>query len=241
MAFKEKIMIIYFHIPKTGGTSFSDQLKKYPERIITEGHHLYRNSPKFPHYINDLYSFNVSKSEHIRYVLGADIYDSSWKTAIVRNPWDRYVSNWKWLTRKDAPNKGWTSRGWKGEEGNITFDDFVRQMGQCYSSSTKPHPYQHDKWHIRNQIEHITDKDGNIMVDHIGRFEDLNSEFDLICEKAGIDCNLPYLNHTGHYSAQPKKHDPVKIPYSEYYNQELIDIVAERCKEDIDRFGYDYE
>jgi len=49
------------------------------------------------------------------------------------------------------------------------------------------------------------------------------------------------LNHFGHYSAEVKVHDPKKIHYSTYYNDELVEIVSKRCKEDIVKFDYKFE
>jgi len=243
MAAKSEVIGLYIHIPKTGGTSLKSVLDKFPNNVLTENSDIYRRSPLFYNEFLSVVNFKLSRTENTKNVLGENLFNSLWKVAIVRNPWDRYVSNWKWLTRKEKtyPKKGWKSRGWTGEDGRVSFDDFVKQMDWCYKNAPI-HQYQHDKWHIRNQIEHIIDhKTGKIMVDHVGRFERLDEEFKFICEKIGIDANLPHLNHSGHYSGDVVRHDPIKIHYSNYYNQELIDIVAERCKQDIETFGYDYE
>jgi len=235
--------ILYLHIPKTGGTSISEVLSPHLNEVITERHPVYKKNPKYnENYINML-NFRISRAEHFKQVLGFKPYSKLWKVAIVRNPWDRYVSNWKWLTRKESlyPKKGWQARGWKGEDGTISFESFVKQMSWCYEEQKSNHGYQHDKWHLRNQIEHVTDRHGNIIVDYLGRFENLKSEFDLICDKAGLDLKLPHLNRVGHYSGEVEEHKPTKIHYSEYYTQELIDIVTKRCKPDIEKFNYDYE
>lgn len=213
------------------------------EKFITEKHPVYKKNPKYHRENLKVLNFKLSKAQHFKSVLGDKAFDKLWKVAIVRNPWDRYVSNWKWLTRKESvyPKKGWKARGWTGEDGQISFESFVKQMSWCYKDLPNLHAYQHDKWHIRNQFEHIADKNGNIMMDHVGRFENLNQEFKLICSKSQLDLKLPHLNRVGHYSGEAVEHAPVKIHYSEYYNQELIDIVASRCKADIEAFNYDYE
>ena len=83
---------------------------------------------------NEVINFKLSRAEHFRTVLGENPYNKLWKVAIVRNPWDRYVSNWKWLTRREStyPRKGWKARGWNGEDGQISFESFVKQMSWCY-------------------------------------------------------------------------------------------------------------
>lgn len=234
--------VLYMHVPKTGGTSIKKALDQNPN-VITENSDQIQKNALFHRFHLPVLNFKMSNCTRFKLILGNEQWNALWKVAMVRNPWDRYVSNWKWLTRKEAayPNKGWQARGWMGEDGTISFDYFIRQMEWCYQILDTMHGYQHDKWHLRNQIEHLTDEDGNIMVDHVGRFENINEEFNLICSKAGQKLDLPHLNHTGHYSGEAKTHDPEKVHYSEYYTQELIDIVAHRCRADIEAFNYDYE
>lgn len=226
--------ILYIHIPKTGGTSFENVLSNFKNTVITENHPMYKNHIEYRQNIGNVLNFNLSRAEHFRKVLGPEFYNNVWSIAIVRNPWDRYVSNWKWLTRESCKYNNYTKTN-----GVVTFDTFVKESVQCYNRNTMY--YDHQKWHIRNQLEHITDKSKNIIVSHVGKFEDLENEFKNLCCKAKIDAQLPYLNYDGHYSGEQKKHEPKKIHYSQHYTQELVDIVARRCKEDIEFFKYDYE
>lgn len=234
---------LYIHIPKTGGTSITKVLSPCLSSVITEQHPVYRKNPKYNKDYAKVINFKISRAEHFKSVIGGTPFEKMWKVAIVRNPWDRYVSNWKWLTRKEStyPRRGWKSRGWSGEDGQISFEDFVKQMSWCYTEQPNLHGYQHDKWHIRNQVEHISNREGEIIIDHVGKFEKLNEEFSLICEKSGLALELPHLNRVGHYSGEPKEHEKVSVHYSTYYTPELIDIVASRCKADIELFNYDYE
>ena len=232
--------ILYIHIPKTGGTSIKHALEPIKDKlVITESSKILKQNSTFHTQHLKVMSFKMSNAMRFRKILGEEKWNSLWKVAFVRNPWDRYVSNWKWLTRKESlyPKKGWKARGWQGEDGNISFDNFVKQMSQCYIELNFLHNYQHDKWHLRNQIEHLCDQEGNIMIDHVARFENLQAEFKMICDKAGVQMTLPHLNHEGHYSAENKTHDPQeKNHYSKYYTSELVEIVAKRCAADIEAF-----
>lgn len=239
------VKAVYIHIPKTGGTSFKKVFEPFINTdIVTEQSKIIKYQKNY--YTNDLsvINFEISNALRNKEALGDEVWKNAFKFTLVRNPWDRYVSNWKWLTRKERlfPKKGWHARGWQGMDGQITFENFVKQIQACYYELTPWHLYWHDKWHIRNQIEHIVDNNDNIIVDYIGRFENIENEYRFICKKIGLDnLELPHLNHDGHYSGEEKTHDVKKIHYSNYYNDELIDIVYERCKQDILTFNYDFE
>ena len=120
---------------------------------------------------------------------------------VIRNPWDKIVSSFFYEIRY---NKNITS-----------FKKFVQS------------PVWENEQHSIPQCEYIMNEKGEIKVDFICRFENLQQDFDMVCNRISINTKeLPHKNKTAH------EH------YTEYYDNETRSIIAERYAKDISRFGY---
>ena len=81
-----------------------------------------------------------------------------------------------------------------------------------------------------SQDSYYCDESGKIIADHIASFEDLSNEFVLLCDKVGIE--TPKLQHGNKSSNSFNMRD--------IYNQELINLVAQKEKSVIQLKGYEY-
>ena len=80
-----------------------------------------------------------------------------------------------------------------------------------------------------NQLDYITDRNGKICVDFIGRYENLQEDFNKVLKDIGLPAmQLKHLN----------KFD--RENYRSYYTEEDIEKVKKLYKRDIEYFGYKF-
>jgi hypothetical protein len=208
---------VFVHIPKTAGSSIEQVL--YPRlshggAVISEisdtnlfagwnKEHKFWMHHATMQQINDLYEKDVSEY---------------FKFAFVRNPYERAISDWKFLRGKS--NKRWRSK---------TFLKYLNREGYFERILSNSNDESTRIDHTYPQYNFIYDDNGKCLVDFIGKFENLQQDFDTICDKIGIPRQqLPHENKTKH------KH------YTEYYDDETRSIVAEKYAKDIEYFGYEF-
>jgi len=153
----------------------------------------------------------------IKQLMSEEKFDSYFKFAFVRNPWDRAVSIF--LNRHPSTGKGpWCHKHRK-------FSDFVK----AYKNAS-----DYCKWPSakKNQLDWLTDENGNMLVDFIGKFENLRGDFAVIIEKLGFgtELKLPHL----------KRRKTERKHYTEYYDDETRKIIAKTFAKDIEYFGYKF-
>jgi len=193
---------IFTHIGRTGGASIEEVLSDV--------------GFKKPHLI-DLYSeraklvnFEASqhwKSTEERFVVGEDIWNEYFKFTIVRNPWDRLVSQYFGHVIHEIPG--------------MSIDEY-------FLRSFVYNKYHDFKRFVQPCTNWISDK-GNILVDYVGRFETLQDDFNVICDKIGIEHRI--LSQMGN---SKKEH------YRNYYNDYTAELVYNEFKSDIEEFGYEF-
>jgi len=185
----KKNNFIFIHIPKTAGSSIYRSLGLQGVRHITQ---------------KDIIEKQCKNLNHKK----------MFKFAFTRNPWDRFLSLYFYMT--EGPD-------WKKEKtpNIINFSTFVKLYYYDYKLSG------HSVWdaHFKPQIDWIDLKS----IDFIGKFENLQEDFNTVCDKINITRKkLPHKNKTNH------KH------YSEYYNKKTRDMIAEKYAKDIEYFGYEF-
>ncbi len=144
---------------------------------------------------------------------GVGVWNEYFTFSFVRNPWNKMLGHYMWRKQK-------ATNTLKGD--GLSFRDWVLQ----FENNIKGAKALGDKGIPQyNQLF----SDDVQLVDFIGRFENLQEDFNVVCDKIGIPRKkLPHKNPTKH------KH------YTEYYDEETKQIVAEKYAKDIEYFGYEF-
>ena len=147
--------------------------------------------------------------------LGDWRWNRAFKFSFVRNPWDKALSHYNYRVATDQTGMG---------DRHIAFRDWIlRAYGEH-----DPRYYDQPRMFMP-QYSWLTDGDGRIAVDFVGRFESLEDDFAKVCNRIGANCRLPHLKRSPHGH------------YSRAYDAESRDCIATAFAADLSHFGYSYE
>jgi hypothetical protein len=210
---------INIHIPKTAGTSISwafshDHQKNFD---TTQGF-----DKK-----NKIWIQHATAQEVKKLYTNEEQWNNYFKFAIVRNPFDKIVSSYNWLSLVLRPRikvSNFTDR--------LMFEDFIYKKGRFkkFLDPTLDTKEESRHTHLKTSTYFIMDENDNLMVDYVGRFENLKNEWEFICDKLGIVMKLHHIN----------KHSRSNKHYRDYYNDKTKAYVSEIYKKDLKIFGYEF-
>ena len=233
LSFDKKILFI--HIPKNAGTSVRTvfgPFSIYPERLLFNKvfHYPFAFSERFLHLhvhkrvlllntpagvkFGVLNSDNVqhAKANDIQRILGKPLFESLFKFCFVRNPWAREVSDYEYVKRT------------------------IRHPVSHIINSNNWSFQQYLEWKLERkqeqspQLRFIADIHNNLLVDFVGKVENIEQHFKKIAEITGINPNkLPKLNSTTYACS-----------YQDYYDSKTKKIVEELYQDELDLFEYSF-
>lgn len=147
----------------------------------------------------------------------------------VRDPWDRLVSCYRDKIRGEVdgytyftirPGVANCLARFEAFRAGMSFDDFVRAVAAI--------PDDEADAHFRSQHTFVTNDDGQLAVDFVGRYERLAEDFRLVAQRIGLPVvELPHLQVAR-----------VPMRYAAFYTTETARLVAARYSRDIEMFGY---
>jgi hypothetical protein len=146
--------------------------------------------------------------------LGRDAWNRRFSFGIVRNPWDKVVSQYCDRRQRDTTQPA---------SDRVTFRDWVQ-----LTFRERHHRYYDDARLFMPQTDWLVDAAGAIAVNRVVRFETLEHDFEDICR------------HLGRRAALPTEGPSQQSDYRNYYDEESQRIVAEAFRTDLERFGYEF-
>jgi hypothetical protein len=208
MLISHKYRFIFIHIVKNAGTSINAALLPYT--FYNSAHRLcYKAAQRFglnlPQPLNPRPTVEHAFAERVAAQIGMEQFKSYFSFALVRNPWDWQVSLFNYMRKKTEHPQHQLGLQFRD------FDEYIHW--RCAEE-------------VRFQKTYICDQDDNLLVDFVGRYENLEQDFKTICGRIGIQAELPMLN------VHKTK------PYQEYYTAETIELVRKTFAPDIEMFGY---
>lgn len=219
---------LYVHVPKTAGQSieqfFCDRLGLDWEAESDRTKLLLQSNPDRNRGTEKL--AHLAGTEYVRdgYVTRVD-FDALFKFSFVRNPYQRLVS--EYLYRNYFHHR--------------SFRDFVMNR--------LPGPGWDDQYrHVMPQYDMLHDTEGRLLVDFVGRFENLQADFDRVCAHLDLeDSSLPHVNPSNKASRRARRRlrnllwmngENRMQHWTDYYDASTRFVVSELYRQDIEAFGY---
>ena len=230
---------VFVHVPKAAGESIERAFFTDLELPLSDYRELLLGSNPDPESGPRSFS-HLAASEYVEFEhVSQATFDEYFTFAVVRNPWARVVSIYRYMKI------------------HVPFAHFVEHdlSGSLW-----------DYWYhfVRPRTEFVYDDRGNIIVDRVIRFENLIPEFYEVCDQLGLPRSLPRVNTSGeleqyrylrvraqqmrralrsgdlrraYYALRPK--DSFNH-YTDFYNDETRQRVAELYRSDIEAFEYTF-
>lgn len=199
----------FVHVPKTAGSSVHLALGRHATRV--DDHWANRALSRLGIHVNHFAPWPATKfrphasAATLAAWLPPEVFERLFKFAFVRNPWDLLVSSWHYLRDVPGHRRGPIAR---------RLPDFAAYV-----------EYEIQRGRL-SQGGLLCDRHGRLLVDFVGRYESLPTDFASICRRIGVEATLPRANAGS------------RGDYRDYYTPALAARVAVAFAADVERFGY---
>ena len=223
----------FLHIKKAGGQSFRNTFS--PPYVITEKKNhpnTFIGLPK-EEWNDVLNNYKIPLGEYDykrmlfakKFLFTTEEFDTLYKFVIVRNPYDRAVSFWKYIFR--MPRKLDNVPNPKRFYMQHSFEFFLKNVEWLWTRKWDRHMATHTApiW------GDITDENGKLLVDEIYKLEEIEENLAHLNQKLGTDIKT-YIHRNKSVS---KEKD-----YRKYYNKKTRALVEKIYADDIANLGYEF-
>jgi hypothetical protein len=210
--------IAFIHIPKTGGSSVEALLGLNTDAAFFSPTPLKHLTPsnKTPQHFT---------LRELRANVGEALTDF-FRFAFVRNPWDRFASEYVWRRRWYLAKPADRTDYFYGHSHLESMDKFVRALE--IPESQRIDARRGFDAHLETQSSFLLDEAGEVGVDYIGRFERFREDLSSVARRLGRDpAAIQWLKRS-------RRHTDYRLYYSAFSRS----AVERFYEEDIRRFEY---
>lgn len=197
---------IFIHVPKAAGTTITNIFSKY-----TTYKDLEIGGTSFGEKIQEAYLNRFGLSKHIpawrlREIIGKEEFNKKFVFTFVRNPYERVISTYKFLLKWSGTNPDLKNK-------LLSFKDINEYVNSgLWDEINGPDNI------FRPQVFWLTDNNDrdNILIDFIGKVENLEKDINIICSKIDKKTTgpIPKLNETsGNYILSKKSIERINTFY----------------------------
>lgn len=208
---------VYIRIPKTGSQSMNNALWN-----VSKSAHLQRKLDNINAFLDPPAGWwDHLSARFCRKVIGKDVWDSTNTFSIVRNPYARLYSLWKYAPKinQNTSFKEWILTG-------CIYPGWMTNGKQKIVMPENP---------VLSQNNWITDENKNLLVAITFRLEEIDNN--------AIQELLKEITGDRSFQMPPLMYNKTSEPeeYKDHYDQEMIDWVNSYCAEDLQIFQYDFD
>lgn len=219
---------VFVHLPKCGGQSVEDVFIQDCGLDWSTREPLLLRKNENPN-VGPPWLAHLTYKEYLKYsYISEDLMDRYYKFTVVRNPYDRVASIYKYL----------------GYNHVVAFEDFVKCEldKQVYGGGSK-------NYFFKPQRDFITNDKGVVAVDKVIKLENIEGEIQDVMDLVGIRIEgLPHVNASPGYSFRNSLKNKIKHrrflsvfrmePYKVDWTPELRSVVRDIYSSDFEAFGY---
>ena len=203
MLYSSQGNFLFVHVSRTGGVAIQRCLENSLNPIVPIT--VEQHSPLFD----------------ARKKLGKQ-FDTTFKFAMVRNPWDRMVSWYAYICKVKLQQTGDII----ADPSALHWQEFDSYLDAVFSET---YYLENKQCLVMSQFDQLACIEGTLLVDAFGRFENLLGDFNQIKKNANIHCPpLTKMNESSH------------INYQHYYTDYGRELVQEKLHKDLSYFSYSF-
>lgn len=205
MIFSESHSFIFFAVPKTGTHAIREALRPHLAEADWE------QQLRYGKQLSPLAEIAAINHGHVSYrqlsdAVGAAALTTFFRFAFIRHPYDRFVSVCAFLARTD-PTYNQSPIEWMKKA--LLRPQFCKRVL------------------VAPQHSLLSDASGEVILDFVGRFETLQTDFDAVCDRLQLPrVALAHRNSSAHAS------------YQELLDSELRESLWRRYEQDFSTFNY---